>query len=254
MSTFKMSWDAELYEARHGFVWQLGQDVVELLQPKAGERVLDLGCGTGQLTSKIAESGAEVIGLDASPAMIGQARQNFPHLRFVFEDAAAMDFRDEFDAVFSNAALHWMLDIHGVAKAIVRALRKGGRLVAECGGKGNIGAIENAVESVLLRYYVDGMPARRTYYPALGEYASILEAHGLEVRAAQLFDRPTPLEGEQGMENWLRQFKWYYFEALPVSQREAALRDVLGELRPALHTQDGWYADYRRLRVHAVKI
>src|SRR5919202_5343810 len=98
------SWDTELYEAQHGFVWKYGEDLIRLLDPKQGERVLDLGCGTGQLTQKIAEHGADVVGLDASPDMIGQARQNFPSLHFMLRDAANMDFQDEFDAVFSNAA------------------------------------------------------------------------------------------------------------------------------------------------------
>ena len=254
MTTSKTAWDAELYEARHGFVWQFGQDVVEFLAPQPGERILDLGCGPGQLTNQIAEKGADVIGLDASPAMIGQARQNFPRLRFILEDAAAMQFENEFDAVFSNAALHWMLDAEGVAKAIARALRTGGRLVAEMGGKGNIQTIERAIRGVLSRYYGAALPASRNYFPALGEYASLLEASGLEVRTAQLFDRRTPLTGDQGMADWLRQFKWYYFEGLPPSQRPAALEEVIGELRLALYGAQGWWADYRRLRIQAVKV
>jgi trans-aconitate methyltransferase len=249
-----MNWDPELYEARHGFVWKFGEDLVEFLNPQKGERILDLGCGPGQLTNKMAEVGAEVTGLDASPTMIGQARQNYPRLRFVLQDAAAMEFPHEFDAVFSNAALHWMLDAHGVVKAIAKALRIGGRLMAEMGGKGNIRNIERAMQAVLPRYYSDAIPARRTYFPALGEYASLLEANGLEVRMAQLFDRPTPLAGEDGMANWIKQFKWFYFEDLPSPQREKALAEVVEELRPALWKADGWYADYRRLRIHAVKV
>lgn len=246
-------WDAELYEARHGFVWRLGEGVVEFLNPQPGERILDLGCGPGQLTAKIAESGADVLGLDASPAMIGQARQNYPQLKFVLVDAATLQFESEFDAVFSNAALHWMLDRAGVLAGVARALKKGGRFVAELGGKGNIGLIEQAIESIAAKYHAGPIPRKRTYYPALGEYASLLEEHGLEVRFAQLFDRPTPLEGEDGMANWVRQFKWYYFEDLPPGQQQTALREVVEELRPRLHAPEGWFADYRRLRISAVK-
>jgi trans-aconitate methyltransferase len=249
-----MKWDPELYEARHGFVWKFGEGLVEFLNPQKGERILDLGCGPGQLTHKIAQLGAEVTGLDASPAMIGQARQNYPQLRFVLEDAVAMHFEQEFDAVFSNAALHWMLDAQGVIKAIAKALRKGGRLMAEMGGKGNIRHIERAIQAVLPRYYGDAVPARRTYFPSVSEYAGLLEADGLEVRMAQLFDRPTPLAGEDGMANWIKQFKWFYFEELPNPQREKALAEVVEELRPALRKADGWCADYRRLRIHAVKV
>ncbi len=138
----KKHWNPELYEARHAFVWNLAQGLLELLHPVKGERILDLGCGTGQLTNEIAQSGAEVLGLDASPEMIGQARQNYPGLRFVLQDAGDMQYQGEFDAIFSNAALHWMLDAPRVAAAMACALKRGGRLVAEMGGKGNIDQIE----------------------------------------------------------------------------------------------------------------
>lgn len=243
-----MSWDTELYEARHNFVWRMGEGVVELLQPKAGERILDLGCGTGHLTQKIAESGAQAVGVDASPSMIGQARQNFPALRFVLQDAAAITFDQEFDAVFSNAALHWMLNPAAVVSAVSKALRPGGRFVAEMGGKGNIQTIVAAIQRVVLKYHP--LPPLRQYYPSVSEYTAILEAHGLEVRFAQLFDRPTPLEGEAGMTNWIKQFKDYYFEKLPPS----AMDEVVADLRTKLYGDKGWQADYRRLRFVAVKL
>jgi len=242
-----VSWDTELYEARHNFVWRMGEGVVELLEPKAGETILDLGCGTGQLTKKISESGAQVVGVDASPSMIGQARQNFPKLKFVLQDAAAMTSSNEFDAVFSNAALHWMLDPAAVVSAVSKALKPGGRFVAEMGGKGNIKTIVSAIHKVVLKHHP--LPPSRQYYPSVSEYSSILETHGLEVRMAQLFDRPTPLEGETGMENWLKQFKNYYFEKLPPT----AMAEVITDLRSKLYDQDGWTADYRRLRFVAVK-
>ncbi|MGH9582226.1 MAG: class I SAM-dependent methyltransferase, partial [Bryobacteraceae bacterium] len=138
----KNTWDAELYEASHGFVWHFGEALLAMLDPKPGERILDLGCGPGHLTYKIAERGAHAIGLDASPEMIGLARRNYPGLQFVLEDAACVKFDGEFDAVFSNAALHWMLDAAGVARAVARALRSSGRFVAELGAKRNILQIE----------------------------------------------------------------------------------------------------------------
>ncbi|MGA8030334.1 MAG: methyltransferase domain-containing protein [Bryobacteraceae bacterium] len=246
-------WDAELYEARHSFVWRFGEGVIELLDPQPGERILDLGCGPGHLTQKIAERGAQLVGLDASPEMIGQARQNYPALKFILQDAATMNFESEFDAVFSNAALHWMLDASAVAKAISRSLKKGGRLVAELGGKGNIQQIERAIEAVAAKYYAaDAIPAARTFYPSIPEYASVLEACGLEVRLATLFDRPTRLEGEHGIEHWIRQFKWFYFDGLQAAEREAALHEVIERLRPSLFREGVWYADYRRLRIVGV--
>ena len=185
--------------------------------------------------------------------MIGQARQNFPRLRFTLHDAATMEFQEEFDAIFSNAALHWMLDPSAVAKRMFCALRKGGRLVAELGGKGNIRQIEGAIEAVLLRYLGDGLPPRRTFFPSVSEYAGVLESAGLEVRSALLFDRLTPLEGSDGMGQWLRQFAAYYFEALPREQAVEAQREVIEELRPVLFKENRWHADYRRLRITAVK-
>jgi trans-aconitate methyltransferase len=247
-------WDPEFYEAKHSFVWQFGQELLELLSPKPGERILDLGCGPGNLTERIAQSGAAVVGVDSSPEMIGQARQNYPSLRFVLTDAARMEFSEEFDAVFSNAALHWMVDAGAVASSMARALRCGGRLVAELGGKGNIQTIERAIERVLISYLPGGLPPKRTFFPSVGEYARLLEAHGFEIRMVWLFDRPTKLEGSNGMENWLRQFASYYLEALPAARSEEALAAVVDELRADLFGAEGWFADYRRLRVQAVKI
>ncbi len=252
--TAKQNWNTELYEARHSFVWQMGQGLVQLLEPKKSEQILDLGCGTGQLTARIAESGAQTIGLDSSPDMIGQARQNYPTLRFILADASKMQFSEEFDAIFSNAALHWMLDAQRVANAMANALKTGGRFVAELGGKGNIGHIEEALRTVLTRYNGNAALPVKTYFPSVGAYATVLESAGLEVRSAQLFDRPTPLEGEEGMANWLRQFSWYNFEPIAAQQREEALAEVVSSLRRSLYKDAAWSADYRRLRVLAVKV
>ncbi len=249
----QQKWDAELYEASHSFVWNYGKGLIELLKPQPGERILDIGCGPGQLTAEIAATGATVTGLDSSPAMIGQARQNFPKLSFVLQSVTEMRYSSEFDAVFSNAALHWVLNAQAAAKAIGNSLRKGGRFVAELGGHGNVQIIDHAVTSTLARYLGDNLPPANTYFPTIGEYATILDNSGLEVRLAELYDRPTPLEGENGMTNWIRQFKWFYFEALPPAQRSQALNDVLEDLAPSLRTEKGWFADYRRLRIAAVK-
>ncbi len=249
----KTTWDPELYEAQHAFVWQYGEGVVDLLKPQSGERILDIGCGTGQLAAKIAESGAEVTGIDASPEMIGQARQNYPKLRFVLGDAAAMTFNGEFDAVFSNAALHWMLNPNAVAACMSRALRSDGRLVAELGGTRNIATIIKAIEKSVAVYHGGTVPPSRNYFPSIAQYATVLESNGFEVRSAVLFDRPTPLGGERGMENWIRQFKWYYFEDLSNADAASALAQTVDALRPLLYRDDRWYADYRRLRIIARK-
>lgn len=248
----KTTWDTELYESRHSFVWQYGEGLIDLLAPKPGERILDLGCGTGHLTAKIANAGAQVIGLDASPDMIGQARQNYPQLQFTLQDAASFAFDNEFDAVFSNAALHWMLDAAAVTNNVARALKPHRRFVAEFGGHGNVQQILNAIETVI-QHHTGSIQPRRTYFPSIPEYANLLTAAGFEVQLAHLYDRPTPLEGENGMENWIRQFKWYYFEPLPPTQRAVVLADVIAALRPTLYRDGAWIADYRRLRIVAVK-
>ena len=248
------AWNTELYEAKHSFVWKLGEGLLELLDPKPGERILDLGCGTGHLTERISNSGAKVVGLDASPDMIGQARQNFPDVTFVLADAAKLNFEGEFDAIFSNAALHWMTDAAAVASGMARALRPGGRLVAEFGGKGNIRQVMNAIEAVLRRYRGGEITETRSWFPSIGEYSTILEARGFEVRFAKLFERPTPLEGESGMEHWLEQFKGYYFEDLDPQTRRRAMAEVVERLRPDLYTEEGWFADYRRLQIVAVRV
>jgi trans-aconitate methyltransferase len=250
----RTSWDTELYEAQHAFVWRFGEALIEILAPKPGERILDVGCGTGQLTREIAERGAEVLGVDASPEMIGQARQNYPGLRFTLQDAASMTFNGEFDAVFSNAALHWILDDVGAADSMSRALRTGGRLVIEMGGRGNVRQIYEAVQLAFRRYSSQPLPASRTHFPSVSEYTTILEAHGFEVRNAVLFDRPTPLEGERGMEQWIRQFCSFYLYELPSTSRQSAINDAVEQLRAGLYSKGQWFADYRRLRVSAIKL
>ena len=242
-------WDTELYEASHGFVWQFGSDMVALLAPAAGETIVDLGCGTGHLTAKIAESGARVIGIDSSPAMIGQARQNFPKLTFQLADAREFRVDEPVDAVFSNAALHWIPDAGAVAERIAEALKPGGRLLAEFGGRGNVEHIHAALGAVLRSH---GLPGETgLYFPTIGEYSGLLEKHGLEVQWAQLFARPTPLAGEDGMRTWIEMFHSYL---LPGDGREAILSEAEAQLRPTLYRDGKWFADYRRLRIRADRV
>ncbi len=245
------SWDAEQYEGKHSFVWRLGAGVLELLAPQAGERILDLGCGTGQLTAEIAQRGAQVIGLDNSANMIGQARQNYPGLAFVLGDAAGFRFEEPFDAVFSNAALHWVKDADRAVESIARALRPGGRFVAEFGGSGNTRAILAALRAVLGPESDARCP---WYYPSVAQYSALLERHGLETRHAELFERPTALEGENGMEDWLRMFCGAYFLGMGDAAGAAKRHAVVSALRGQLYREGVWTVDYRRLRIAAVKV
>lgn len=255
MSDAIKQWDASAYDSKHGFVWQMGTGVLELLSPRPGERILDLGCGTGHLTRKIAEAGAEVVGIDNSEAMIEQARKNFPELRFEIADGTDFRFDEPFDAVFSNAAIHWMRDPAAVARRTYRALKGGGRFAAEFGGKGNLKATKMALHSAAhdAGYTVSEEVAYR-YYPSIGEYATLLESEGFRVTYASHFDRPTKLEGgEDGLKNWLATFADNVLDALPADKRAEVIADTENRLRAQSYRDGTWFADYRRIRVVAVK-
>ena len=200
-------WDAGLYDYKHSFVWKMAAGLVELLEPKAGERILDVGCGTGHLTAQIAACRAVTCGIDQSPEMIRQAREKFPELRFEVMDAREISLGESYDAVFSNAALHWIKEPERVIRGIVKVLKPGGRLVAEFGGKGNVAGLMEAAEYAWKKLR-PGTPIESPwFYPGVAEYAGLLERHGLEVTYAFLFDRPTPLEdGERGLRTWLEMF------------------------------------------------
>jgi trans-aconitate 2-methyltransferase len=243
-------WDAGLYDERHAFVWQHGAALLELLGPRPGERVLDLGCGTGHLTAQVAAAGVEVVGIDLAPTMIEQARRTYPQLRFEVADARDFTFAEPFDAVLSNAALHWVRPPERAIACVHRALRPGGRFVAELGGRGNVRAIRAALARAAEAVGVGPWQAP-WYFPSVGEYAALLEAAGLEVTFAALFDRPTPLQGDEGMRQWVAMFAGGLLEAVPEGRREQFLASVEAELRPTLHRHGTWFADYRRLRVVA---
>jgi len=265
-------WDADAYDGSHSFVYEYGSDVVDLLDPSPGERILDLGCGTGHLTDRIADAGASVVGLDQSEEMVETARETHDH-RFVRADARDFDRADlgvdadepcgaedsfdaaePFDAVFSNAALHWIDDQDAVLESVADVLRPDGRFVAELGGHGNVSAIVGAVRAELdARGYEP--PSEPWYFPTVGEHATTLEAHGFEVRYARLFDRPTELEdGDDGMAAWLGMFGDRLFGSVPEAERPDAVAGVEDRLRGDLYDPEtgAWTADYRRLRFVAV--
>jgi trans-aconitate 2-methyltransferase len=249
------TWNTALYDGKNAFVWKHGRGVVELLSPQPGERILDLGCGTGHLTSEIASVGAEVIGIDNSRSMIEEARRLYPDLVFEIRDAADFHLDGLFDAIFSNAAIHWMKDQRAVARCIWEALRPGGRFVAEFGGKNNIHAIRTALTDAVhaAGETINAEPFAR-YYPTIGEYATLLEEQGFRVTSATHFDRPTRLEeGEKGLRNWLLTFTDNVIESLPENKRESVIAQVERELRPSLFRDGSWFADYKRIRIVAVK-
>jgi trans-aconitate methyltransferase len=247
-------WDAGLYDDKHSFVWKLAAGVLELLGAQSGERILDLGCGTGHLTAKIAETGAQVVGVDRSPEMIRQAKEKYPSLRFEVMDAREIQLEGKFDAVFSNATLHWIKEPERVIAGIRELLRPGGRFVAEFGGRGNTAELLKAVQHAWQKLEIASPAPHPWYYPGLAEYAGLLEQHGFEVTHATLFDRPTPLDdGARGLHNWLEMFGSFFVEGLPEATRERLLTEIERELRPKLFRDDHWVMDYRRLRVAAIR-
>lgn len=240
-------WDPSLYQSSHSFVWERGRGLVELLAPQPGERILDVGCGTGQLTAEIARAGAQVTGIDSSDTMIEQARANFPDLRFENVDVRSMNFRETFDAVFSNAVLHWIKEPEVAIANMARALKKDGRLVVEFGGRGNTRALVDAVYQAQEKIRVPrSIP---WYYPSIAQYSGLLEDNGFEVIYASLFDRPITLDGgEQGLAKWLEMF------GQPFNLTPEFIRLVEHYARPELYRNGAWTMDYRRLRVVALRV
>ena len=227
----------------------LGQPVLELLKPSPGERILDLGCGDGVLTEKIAASSAAVVGIDGAPEMVNAAKSRGLDARVM--DGMNLRFNCEFDAVFSNAALHWMKsDPDAVIAGVARALKPGGRFVAEMGGHGCIAAITVAIVAVMARHGIDAKPIIPWYFPTVDDYRARLVRGGFVVDYIELIPRPTPLP--TNMAGWIEVFAASFFLYLPVEQREAARNEVIEMLRLVLCDEQGrWTGDYIRLRFAA---
>ncbi|MDB5241338.1 MAG: type 11 methyltransferase [Spirosoma sp.] len=255
MSQLDHSWNTDLYQQKHAFVFQYGDDLLTVLKPQPGERILDLGCGTGELTARIAQKGAEVVGLDASATMIAKARQSFPDLTFQLGDAQQLVTSQPFDAIFSNATLHWIGETQQprVLRTVFKALKPGGRFVAELGGRGNVQRILNALHSVLNEVGIN-QPVHLNYFPSVGQYATMLETAGFSIRWMQYFDRDTPLTDPQtGISDWLTMFRGDLLNALSDKDRQAVISAVNLQLRPTNFRDGYWFADYKRLRFEAVK-
>jgi trans-aconitate methyltransferase len=241
-------WSASRYSANARFVSDLGAPVLEMLAPRPGERILDLGCGDGALTARLVEHDCVVVGVDSSEDMLSAARARGIDARLL--DAHELPFDGEFDAVFSNAALHWMKEPSRVVAGVRRALRPGGRFVGEMGGCGNVAAIERALVAAVRRR---GLEVESPwYFPRPGDYRRLLAAHGFEVLHLELFERPTPLPGD--MRDWLETMPQPYTAAVPRADRQSFIDEVAEHLRPLLCDAAGrWTADYVRLRFAAAK-
>ncbi|WP_199120069.1 class I SAM-dependent methyltransferase [Pedobacter sp. ASV28] len=247
-------WDSKLYNEQHRFVSDYGADVLQWLAPQAGESILDVGCGTGDLAAKIQETGAIVLGVDASADMVELAKQNYPNIQFEQKDATLLDYNREFDAVFSNATFHWIENQRGLLKGIYKSLKHGGRLVAEFGGKGNIKSIVDAIENAAKQLYLEHrVISNFWFFPSIGHYAALLESTGFETEQIWLFERPTKLIGEDGMLNWINQFAQHAFIGLNEEEANAVTNLAIEILKPNYFKDSEWTADYKRLRIKAIK-
>ena len=246
----RQQWSPEQYAQNARFVSDLGMPVVTLLAPRARERILDLGCGDGPLTKKLVELGCEVVGVDASPAMVEAAKALGLDARVL--DGQVLHFDKEFDAVFSNAALHWMKRPEAVIAGVWRALKPGGRFVAEFGGDGNTATVLRALKTALVQHALDFDTLSPWYFPSVKEYRGKLEAQGFVVNAITLIPRPTPLPGS--LVAWLETFAQSFLASFSPAERSAFLMEVEERCRPTLCDAEGkWTVDYVRLRFSAMK-
>lgn len=247
-----MKWDAAQYDTRHAFVSRYGRELAARVPQNAAD-VLDLGCGTGLLTAEIVREGRRVVGLDSSPEMIARARTLYPDLFFCVGNALALPLAGEsLDAVFSNAVFHWIPDHERLLRGIRRVLRPGGALVCEFGARGNIAAIDAAFgETCAETGYAY---AQDFVFPAPEAFAALLESCGFAVEEAYAYERPTPLEGGEGLRNWVRQFYAEHLERMDEAARGRVLARVEELAAPALWREGRWVADYRRLRALARRL
>jgi len=247
-------WNPERYRRCAPFVAELGRDLVDLLDPRPGERVLDLGCGDGVLTTRLAERGCAVIGVDRSAAFVAAARLR--GLEVVEGDARRLQVTElragGFDAVFSNAVLHWIRQPVAVLRGVHRLLRPGGRLVAEFGGAGNIATVRSALHHALRRRGIDPAPRDPWYFPTAEAYRGLLEAHHFAVSEIRLFPRPTPVPGT--LTDWLQTLAAPLLAGLDSATRQQVEAEVEAATAPRLRDAAGaWTVDYVRLRLRAVK-
>lgn len=248
------TWNAGLYDNKHAFVSEFGKDLVNLLNPQSGEFILDVGCGTGDLAQQISLAGAVVIGADQSGEMVRQAKEKYPQLCFQVQDARQLEYQEQFHAVFSNAVLHWIKPPEMVLQGIWRALRPGGRFIAEFGGKGNVASLLHAVFAAVGELGLDAASLQVPwYFPSIGQYAQLMEHAGFQVQYAAHFARPTRLEGKDGLRNWMRMFGSSMLAGLSEIQQEEIIRKAEQHLAVTSFYQGGWMADYQRIRVVGVK-
>lgn len=244
------SWNPESYVKNARFVSDLGEPLLRLLEAKPGEMILDLGCGDGALTEKIVAAGGTAYGVDSSHAQLRAARSR--NLPVAVMDAQHLSIKRRFDAVFTNAALHWMKQAEKVVEGVADSLKPGGRFVGEFGGKGNVETIRQALHGALSKRGIDPWSVDPWYYPSPEEYSQLLDRHGFTVDYIELIPRPTKLPGD--ILGWLEVFAQPFTQVVSEFERANFLAELRQQLQAKLHKPDGsWYADYVRLRFKAVR-
>ncbi|WP_434082562.1 methyltransferase domain-containing protein [Cohnella hashimotonis] len=232
---------------------RLGTEVLSLLQPAPGERILDLGCGNGDLTARIAAAGAIPTGIDLSAESVALARQRHPDLDLQAADASLYRSDTRYDAVFSHAALHWIGNAEATARTVSIALREGGRFVAEFAGSGNLASLTDAIGQVLSARGYEPEGRNPWYQPTIGEYASLLERAGFRVTFALHFDQPSPSKVPSGVRALLDSFAGYFFPDIPPAELASVYDEVEAAVKPRLFRDGQWIIDKSRLRIAAVK-
>ena len=251
----KFNWDPDLYDNKHDFVFKFGEEIVKLLNPRKDETILDIGCGTGDLTRKISELCGKVTGIDNSQEMIQSAQKKHPEISFIHADAKDYQLNVKFDAIFSNAVLHWIPQADIMIQNSNRHLKIGGRYVVEFGGKGCNYSIINTLKEQLDKEGLD-YPSLESmlYYPSIGQYSTLLENNGFEVNLAMLFDRPTELKGGiNGLHDFIEMFLNWLFKHVSDSDKSAIIEKAIKILKPQIFNGTSWIADYRRIRIMAHK-
>ena len=255
MNDTTTKWKPELYNEKHSFVYQYGESLIKLLDPKENQRILDLGCGSGQLTSKISEFAKEVIGVDKSAEMIADAKSKFSDIEFHVMDASNFRFNEKFDSIFSNATLHWVKNHKGAIKCMYENLNSNGKIVLEFGGKGNVQTIVNELRNSLkIRGYGDQSNIDLWYFPSIGEYSTELETAGFRVLFAEHYDRPTELADENsGIKDWISMFAESFFLRVRENHIEEIKNEVQEKVKYKCLIGGKWFADYKRIRIVAIK-
>ncbi len=242
-------WNADAYNKHAAFVSELALSVVDLLAPKAGEQILDLGCGEGRLALEIQTSGAKVTAVDASAEMVASARAKGLDAHVM--NATNMPFENHFDALFSNAVLHWIKESDSVVKNIYNVLKPGGRFVAEFGGEGNAKTAVDAMAQAFKEHPEFGAFENPWFFPSVAHYQKLLESQGFRVEYIELIKRPTPVDD---ISHWLDLFANGVTAHLSPTEFGVFKEEVRRICKPTLYSpKNGWHIDYVRLRLKAIK-